>query len=178
MQEWKDLYTELCGIVADNIPAIKWQDLWHNQINFLEDEHQFPSPAVFYYFRTINTKDQGNKSQKQKIQVGCYLFFETMADTYHESWNQGDALGFLNALTDLQKFLHGAEGENFSNMRHVGMTPVDTGSAGNLYLKTFECELIDYSATPQDEIVDVQDLNITAGERPEPEEEENSFFPD
>jgi len=60
MQNWKDLYIELADKI-NQIEAVRWIDLWHNQVNFLEEEHPFPTPAVFLSFRGRNFEDIGLK---------------------------------------------------------------------------------------------------------------------
>lgn len=176
----KELYTELCTLITTKVPAIKWIDLWHNQVNFLEQEHQFPAPAVFLNFRIVDAKDMGNKTQRVVLQVDVYLFYETFADTYHGSWNQGDALAFLDSLGDLFAILHGSEGATYSSMRRIGMSSVDTGSAGNLYLQPFSCQVIDYAATKEWDEAGIEDVVISSGSAPAPppvEEEDNLYHP-
>lgn len=145
MQNWKDLYTELSQKIGA-IEAIEWIDLWHNQINFLDDEHPFPTPAVFLGFRSNQMDDTGEKTQQVSLQIDVYLYYETFSDTYKGSANQESALGFLESLNNLNAILHASQGENYSSMRRTAFNPVDTGGAGNLYQATYECLLVDYSA--------------------------------
>ncbi len=139
MQNWTHLYTELATKITDHLPEVEWVDLWHNQVNFLEDEHPFPTPAVFLNFRSLQIDDAGKKVQQVRLQVDCFLFYETFADTYNGSSNQESALAFLQLLNDLYALLHGSSGENYSSMRRIAFNPVDTGNAGNLYQLSFEC---------------------------------------
>ncbi|MDT8412687.1 MAG: hypothetical protein RQ875_09515 [Vicingaceae bacterium] len=145
MQNWKDLYTELANIITTKVPAIKWVDLWHNQINFIENEYPFPVPAVFLAFRSNNITDQGLKVQQLTLQIDVFLYYETFADTFTGSTNQTDALAFLDAFDSLNKALHASSGTNYSSMRRIAFGPVDTGGAGNLYQVIYECLLTDYS---------------------------------
>lgn len=172
MQNWVELYKELCTLITENIPAIKWVDLWHNQVNFLDSEHAFPAPATFLGFRIIEVVDLGEKIQKVKIQVTTYLFFETFADTYHGSWNQDDALKFLESLDALYALLHGSSGNTYSGMRRTGMAAVDTGSAGNLYMQPFECTLLDYGAKKVWVDQEVNGIDVEAGITPPEQGEE------
>ena len=59
MENWTNLYRELARIIQEKMPQIYWIDLWHNQVNFLQDEHPFQTPAIFLSFRTIATQDLG-----------------------------------------------------------------------------------------------------------------------
>jgi len=145
MQNWTSLYLEISTKI-DSIAAIKWIDLWHNQVGFLQDEHPFTTPACFLGFRSNEIKDTGRKVQQVVLQMDVYLFYESFADTFKGSVNQQSALGFLQSMDDINALLHGSSGENYSGMRRVGFAPVDTGGAGNLYQATYECTLVDYSA--------------------------------
>lgn len=161
MQNWTDLYLELCDKIANkekkwkkevqegkrnDFQKIEWFDLWHNQVYFLETEHPFPTPAVFLSFRGRQFKDAGDKVQNVTLQVDVYLFFETFTDSYFKGVNQKSALSFIDSLDRINSILHGSEGVNYSSMRRIGLSPVDTGSAGNLYQLVYECTLIDFSA--------------------------------
>ena len=72
MENWQNLYIELSEKLSadlddnelefynklntiaehDGKSPIRWLDLWHNQVNFLEEELEFPTPAVFLSFRS------------------------------------------------------------------------------------------------------------------------------
>lgn len=69
-QNWtKALYIELAEKITNAIAAIKWVDLWHNQVGFLEDEHPFPTPALFLSFRSNNIRDLSQKVQQVILQI-------------------------------------------------------------------------------------------------------------
>lgn len=174
MQNFKDLYTELATKIKTAIPSVKWIDLWHNQVNFLSEEHPFPTPAVFLNFRIMQADDTGLKVQAVKMQIDCFVFYETFADTYHESWNQNEALTFLNLLNDLFALLHGSDGLNYSSMRRIGMNPVDTGDAGNTYQISFECTLMDYAAQKLYDDSTIDEMTVEKGSSPDvlPEKDE------
>lgn len=146
MQTWKELYKEHAKLIDEKMPEIEWFDLWHNQVNFLTEEHPFATPAVFASYRTLSTEDFGEKVQKVNLQVDFYLYYETFADTYNGSHNQRSALEFIDLMDKLNATFHGTSGDNYSEMRRINFAPVDTGNAGNLYRISYSCILIDYSA--------------------------------
>jgi hypothetical protein len=166
MQNWKDLYLEHAEMISQNLPEIKWIDLWHNQVNFLEEEYPFPAPATFLSYRILRTEDVGLKVQNVKLQVDIRLFYETFADTYKGSFNQDTALEFIDSLDKINALFHGSEGNNFSGMRRLGFSPEDTGNAGNLYLISYECTLIDYSATKTYVDHELDDIRVTHDDDP------------
>ena len=146
LKGWDKLYQELAEKINTNIPAINWVDLWHNQVGFLVEEHPFSAPALFFAFRILSVEDQGEKVQKVTLQIDMYYFYETFLDTFSGAYNEGDALDYLDTLTEVHKLFHGTSGKNYSEMRRTGLSAVDTGSSGNLYLQSFSCAALDTSA--------------------------------
>ena len=146
MENWQDLYLELAQKASNEIAEISWVDLWHNQVNFLQEEHPFPTPALFISFRSKAVNDLGEKVQQLMLQIDFYLFYETFSDTFNGSFNQDEALDFIRILDKVNGIFHGTSGENYSSMRKTGFNPVDTGGAGNLYQVSFECLIHDESA--------------------------------
>jgi hypothetical protein len=150
MQNFRKLYLELSQKIKDNLPEIEWIDLWHSQVYNLADEHPFPTPAVFLAFRSSGIKNVGLKVQQVTLQVDVFLFYETFADTYAGGINQTEAIAFLDSMDGINKVFHGSNGQEYSSMSRKGFSPVDTGGSANLYLMTYECLLMDYSANVED----------------------------
>jgi hypothetical protein len=159
MENFKEIYKELATNLSE-IDGVKWVDLWNSQVYNLEGEHPFPAPAVFLAFRSQLMENAGIKIQKVKMQIDVFLFFETFADTYHESWNQTEALKYLDILDQINFKLHGSSGATYTGMSRISFSPVDTGGAGNLYNLVYECTVIDYSAVKPLEDGTFADMNI------------------
>ena len=138
---WSELYKEITDRVKNNLPDVRWVDLWHEQINYLTEELPFLTPAVFVGFGTREADDAG-----LTVQVDLRLFYETFSDTYDGSANQDKALAFLDRLTELHALFHGKSGRYFTEMRRIDMSREESGDAGNLYRISFECLVTDYSA--------------------------------
>lgn len=164
MQNWVELYKELSQKISDNIEEIRWVDLWHNQINFMADEHPFPTPAVFLGFRAKNISDKGLKVQTVEIQIDVYLFYETFLDTFKDAYNRDGALDFLQTADDLFGLLHGSNGTSYSGMRRTDFHPVDTGSAGNLYRIVFDALMTDYAAVTKWQDLAVDGVIVERGD--------------
>ncbi|PCI11883.1 MAG: hypothetical protein COB73_00835 [Flavobacteriaceae bacterium] len=163
---WEFLYQELSQKVTDNIDAVQWIDLWHNQVGFLQEEHPFTTPALFVAFRMLSADDLGELVQDANVQVDFYYFYETFLDTYQGSVNNTDALDYLKTVTEIHKLFHGFTGAHISEMRRVGFAPVDTGSAGNLYRISFAGKIIDATAKKVYHAATPGDVVITEGEAP------------
>lgn len=175
MQNWKALYKELSEMIKPvdedgkpllddqenelGIPQVKWVDLWNSQVYNLENEHPFPAPAIFLAFRGTGGEDMGLKVQKVNLQVDVFIFWETFLDTFKGAYNQDEALDYLDTIDQVNKLFHGSSGKNYSGMRRVSFSPVDTMGAGNLFNVTYQCTLADYSAA--DEIIEGQGNEIS-----------------
>ncbi len=147
MNLFKDLYLELADKINEKITEVQWIDLWHNQVNFLEDEHPFPAPAIFMQFFLRDRNEMGEYLQDLQFQIDFYLFYETFADTDYDSPTREDALEFLSTLDNLQTLFHGTDGQVYQNMKRARVSPEDTGNAGHLYKVSFTASVVDKGAT-------------------------------
>lgn len=165
LNSWGALYEELSQM-AGAIESINWIDLWHNQVGFLVEEHPFPTPALFFTFRILNIEDTGERVQQTTLQVDMYYFYETFLDTFQGAYNKADAIAYLDTLTEIHRVFHGASGNNFTEMSRTGFAPVDTGSAGNLYRISFNCNAVDFSAAVNYQDVIPGEFIVEKGARP------------
>jgi hypothetical protein len=146
IQSFDELYNDLCQHMATQLPHINHQDLYHEQVNFLDTEHPWEAPALFYDFRGVPTGDLGELAQELDLQVDVYLFYETFLDTAYQSHNSQQAIDYLKDLTTINAALHGYSSAAVDNMRRVAFGRVNTGGAGNLYRVTFTAHTRDHSA--------------------------------
>lgn len=160
MQNFVELYQEIADKITANVPKVKWVDLWNSQVYNLESEHPFPAPAVFLAFRSNQMKDIGIKAQEVTGQLDVFLFYETFADTYKGSYNQEEALEFLETMDCINKILHSSSGKSYSSMSRISFSPVDTGGAGNLWNIVYKYTAIDYSAADKVEEGSFEDLTV------------------
>lgn len=160
MQNFKKLYKELADKLNAHIPEVRWIDLWNSQVYNLETEHPFPTPAIFLAFRSNQISDLGNKVQNVTAQVDVFIFYETFLDTFKGAYNQQDALDFLDIMDKVNQTLHASSGQNYSSMRRVSYSPVDTGGSGNLWSITYNATLIDYSAQKEYEEGGFKDVDV------------------
>ncbi len=172
---WAALYNEIATLITTNLPTVKWVDLWHNQVGFLDTEHPFPAPAVFLSFRIGKSDDLSAKVQDLEVQMDVYYFYETFLDTFQGSFNQTDAVAYLNTLTDIHALLHATSGATYNECRRVGFAPVDTGTAGNLYRVSFVMNVQDGSAAALREGVTPNEVSVEKGTAP-PKAVPNSGF--
>jgi len=149
MQDWTEAYKEWADLISKGITDIQWVDMWYNQTEVFGDEYPFGLPAVFIDIGADNIQTIGNQAQDINAQIGFFLAFETLADTYEGAWNQDSALAFNRLLTELHKLLQNRAGENFSAMNRVAIQPVDTGTNVLVYRIVYDTIIRDYSASPE-----------------------------
>ena len=163
---YRELYEELSNIILNRdaflalipedetelyerieaLPEIKHVDLWHDQVDYLSEEHPFPTPAVFFGFTTLNVSDNGELIQTTDLQVDIYVFYETFADTYSGAAMQNEAIEFLDLLLMVGLMFHGRSGEHFHQMRRSGTYRQESGGSGNLYRLQFQTNVCEFSA--------------------------------
>lgn len=160
MKDLKNLYLEQEARVTANIAEIKTVDLWREQVQFMADEHPFKSPAVFFAYRMLEGKNNGEKLQDLRLQVDIYLFYETFADTSRGAKKQNKALDFLDLLTKINACFHGTAGNYYSEMSRTGFNPVETGGAGILYVQRYELTMLDNSAQELFEMMKFDNMEV------------------
>lgn len=139
-----DEYAELRDRL-EVLPEFEHIDLWHDQVNYLSEEHPFPIPAVFLEFNTLQVDDAGELMQTTTLQVDFHVFYETFADTYKGAAMQDEALTYLDLLLLVGLMFHGRSGTNFHQMRRTGTMREESGGAGNLYRISFETNISEFS---------------------------------
>lgn len=156
MQHWKDAYLELCTMLKDAASEIKWIDLWHDQITYLEEEYAFRFPAVFIGFRFPTISDFKDGIQDLNGYIEFTVAYHTLADTYDGSENQESALKFADLLTKLHKNLQAKAGTNFSALKRREILPLETGSNLIVYRLTYATIIRDYSPLEEEEAGKIQ----------------------
>lgn len=162
---YRELYEELSNIILNRdeflslipeeeqalyermaaLPAIEHVDLWHDQVDYLSEEHPFATPAVFFGFTTLNVNDNGELMQTTDLQVDIYVFWETFADTYNDAVMKEEALMYLDLLLMVGLMFHGRSGEHFHQMRRSGTYRQESGGSGNLYRLQFQTNITEFS---------------------------------
>lgn len=185
---YRELYEELSNIVLNKeeflsmipdeelelyermaaLPDIQHVDLWHDQVDYLSEEHPFATPAVFFGFTTLNVADNGELMQTTDLQVDIYVYWETFADTYKGAKMQEESLQYLDLLLMVGLMFHGRSGEHFHQMRRSGTFRQESGGSGNLYRLQFQTNVNEFSGLNMHTFVAMNDkeVEVLKGERP------------
>lgn len=163
-----DEYAELRDRL-ETLPEFEHIDLWHDQVNYLSEEHPFPTPAVFLEFNTLQVDDAGELMQTTVLQVDFHIFYETLADTYEGADIQDEALMYLDLLLLVGLMFHGRSGTCFHQMRRTGTMREESGGAGNLYRISFETNITEFSGLNLFSTKEMADKEIVVGSKGVPE---------
>ena len=96
-------------IQAKPTPFFKHFDLWNQQVEFLEQETPFNTPAVFVEFDPINWKTTGKKLQETEITVKLHIVTPWYANTPANtpSVQRTQALEYLTIPSRVLKAMQG-----------------------------------------------------------------------
>lgn len=159
-----DEYAELRERL-EALPEFEHIDLWHDQVNYLSEEHPFPTPAAFLEFNTMQVDDAGELIQTTNLQVDIHVFYETFSDTYEGAVMQEEALNYLDLLLLVGLMFHGRNGTSFHQMRRTGTMREESGGAGNLYRISFETNISEFSGLNLFSTKEMADREIILGNK-------------
>ena len=94
-------------------PLFKHCDLWNRQVEFLEQETPFETPAVFVEFTNIEWRTLGQHVQEADLTVRFHIVTPWYANTASNVQNadvRATALSYLDIPTVLFRQLHGQHG--------------------------------------------------------------------
>lgn len=139
----------------DNKPLFKHFDLWNNNVNFIEQETPFETPAVFVEFAPIQWNQMGLNKQNADLTIRLHCVTRWFANTAKYNPKQDDALGYLDIpeLVNAALYSLAPDGGNRlmrirSIVNHNHEQYVDT-------VEEYICNIIDASAVKQYTAVEV-----------------------
>ena len=105
---------------AEGNQVFKHFDLWNEQVEFIEDEAPFETPAVFIEFRSINWGDTMQNVQRGTIPVRLHIVTEWKGATNDGSIYQERALKRLDLVDGLASHLYNwSHNEDGTNVQRV-----------------------------------------------------------
>ncbi|GAB1403063.1 hypothetical protein MASR1M74_02410 [Lentimicrobium sp.] len=113
-------------IVADEFDAakavIQHFDLWNQQLEYIEEETPFATPAVFVEFLPIAWRHQGQGVRDATIVINLHVVTRRNMPTRTISQYGADALDFFALLGAVNLCLHNHKGEQFGGLTSVVST--------------------------------------------------------
>lgn len=81
--------------------VFKHFDLWNEQVDFIEDETPFDTPAIFIEFRSINWSDTMQNMQRGTLPIRLHVVTEWKGSTNDGSIYQENALKRLDLVDNM-----------------------------------------------------------------------------
>lgn len=145
-------------------PLFKHCDLWNRQVEFVEQETPFQTPAVFVEFEPLQWRTDGQHIQDADLTIRLHIVTPWHANTASDILNpdvRATALAYLDIPTVLFRQLHGKHGTvaDDSDPRHpilLGNFNALTRTASTVNhdherfvdsVETYQCHLKDLSFT-------------------------------
>ena len=154
-------------------PLFKHCDLWNRQVEFVEQETPFQTPAVFVEFEPLQWRTDGRHIQDADLSIRLHIVTPWHANTASDILNpdvRATALAYLDIPTVLFRQLHGRHGivedGNHTVLGHFNAL-TRTASAVNHdherfvdSVETYKCHLKDLSFAVPTVRVDTVGLSI------------------
>ena len=128
-------------------------DIWNNNMEYIEQNEAFNTPAVFIEFNPITWKHQGNGVREASVDIVLHVITQRNAPTSHELPYEEQAFAFFDLLTEINVCLHGhvKTGENFG---HDALTSTQSTTDHDFEelrhdMEVFTCHATDCSAIPK-----------------------------
>jgi hypothetical protein len=157
MIAFKNTFTDLCEVLKEKVSEVLFIDLWHNQINFLDDEYAFPFPAVFIEMVADNAEPLGAKARSIATMLNVYFAYETLADSYHESQNQEVALAYFDIMQKIDIALQTSVSENYSQITWLSAAPIEAPGSIILYRISYRTNMYD---NPIKDSIETQKIEV------------------
>jgi hypothetical protein len=95
---------------TDDEQVIKHFDIWNNNLEYIEDEQPFNTPAVFVEFQSINWRYQANKLYNTDlVAIRLHIVTQRNAPTAHENDCELQSLEFFDIIDSIRKSIIGYE---------------------------------------------------------------------
>ncbi|HRY33412.1 MAG TPA: hypothetical protein P5531_10640 [Bacteroidales bacterium] len=166
-QDWVAAYIEIAGLIIENIPEIKFVDLWAQQVDSPENEYPFPVPAAFIEVNSDKIDDLAVNAQAMNMEIRIYLLFIPSEASHEGATGHVDISKFGEILRKIYRLLQGKAGDNFGQCTRIALTREQAPPYEWLYSQTFTTMILDYSAQKAYEEGELEEVQPEEGGIPE-----------
>ena len=135
---------------AEDKPIIKHFDLWNNNIEYIDEEQAFYTPAVFVEFQPIEWRHLPGGVREAAINVVLHVITQRNMPTSGELQYAETSLDFFDLLTGINKTLHchAKVSDTFIHDSLLSVLSATDNDCGELRhdVETFCCHITDMSA--------------------------------
>ena len=113
----KQIFLAICARLSDQVPDVRFIDLWNNNVQPLNGGATFPLPAVFVEFETIEWRQQNTGARRGDVAVRLHIVTRSMPTHGHTDPNLDASLAFLDLIERIGTAMRGLRGEGFGTFQ-------------------------------------------------------------
>lgn len=133
---------------ANGEPAIRFFDLWNEQVTFIEQEGPFELPAVFIEFLPIQWQTSNDGTQTANVQFRLHIVTPFNGKASDRSIYQKEALELFDLLDSVNRVLYKMSGECYRSTTRVRSDTNHNHEELIESLETFQVCVADISGRP------------------------------
>lgn len=133
---------------ADDEPLFKHFDLWNQQVEFIEQETPFQTPAVFVEFLPLQWRTLGNRVQDADLTTRLHIVTEwhSLTADYTPDEEQELALAYLDIVDSVVAALQGFSAPNTNTWMRTKTIPNHNHERFVDSVEEYICKVTDNSA--------------------------------
>lgn len=146
-QLYLDIKNRLKDITAaDGEPVFKHFDLWNQQVEFLEEETPFLTPAIFIEFLPHEWKTLGNRRQHAVLNIRIHIVTQWFAGTADYSPTEQQALEYLDIVDCVVAAMQNFSASSTNSWMRTRTVPNHNHERYVDNIEEYTCDLVDDSA--------------------------------
>lgn len=128
----EELYNAVKRLIEEKLTAVKYVDMWNQNVEFAEEEDAWPRPAVFIEFGTIEWRPFQGAGRRGSGTVRIHLVTD---------WNEGGYGTAFGLGLQLVQLLEGLGGDGFDSMT---LLSTDTNHSHEEMLESIDTYAVRY----------------------------------
>lgn len=131
---------------ADGEPLFKHFDLWNQQVEFIEQETPFQTPAIFVEFQPLQWRTLGNRVQDADLTTRLHIVTEWNALTADYAPEEEEALEYLEIVDSVVTAMHEFTAPNTNTWMRTQTIPNHNHERYVDSVEEYICKVVDNSA--------------------------------
>ena len=111
----KDIINAVFNCISNNVPEVKFIDLWNEHMADITGGASWPMPAVFIEFEEIQWRQEGLNSRRADVGLRLHIITQAVnTSSGHNDNNMQASLEYFDLIDRITSALQGLHGDNFS----------------------------------------------------------------
>lgn len=162
-QLYLDIVNRLKSITdEDGTQLLQHFDLWNRQVDFLEEETPFRTPAVFVEFMQHNWQTLGLKKQCADLNIRLHIVTQWFSDTADNTPGEfkDKAVEYLDIIDKVVAKMQNFAPANSNEFTRTQSIPNHDHARYVDSIEEYVCNIVDTSAVPQPQYATVNPVVI------------------